>query len=142
MHTHGHVGNRRIAVTQSYAKTFLMTKPDVPMLGKHLKLHRMLLRLIITGGYVSNASFHRSDDGGQRLCPQCHVISSLHHEFWECPHIPNAATRPAIPECILQQRLGWPSHDKNSEAILAWQVSVRKHQLNLRYKPPVQNAPM
>ena len=31
---------------------------------------------IITGGYVSNASFHRSDDG-QRLCPQCHVISSL-----------------------------------------------------------------
>ena len=98
---------------------------------------------IITGGYVSNASFHRSDDDGQRLCPQCHVISSLyHHEFWECPHIPNAATRLAIPECILQQRLGWPSHDKNSEAILAWQVSVRKHQLNLRYKPPVQNAPM
>ena len=44
MHTRGHVGNRRIAVTQSYAKTFLMTKPDVPMLGKHLKLHRMLLR--------------------------------------------------------------------------------------------------
>ena len=97
---------------------------------------------IITGGYVSNASFHRSDGDGQRLCPQCHVISSLHHEFWERPHIPNAATRPAIPECILQQRLGWPSHDKNSEAILAWQVSVRKDQLNLRYKPPVQNAPM
>ena len=44
MHTRAHVGNRRIAVTQSYAKTFLMTKPDVPMPGKHLKLHRMLLR--------------------------------------------------------------------------------------------------
>ena len=44
MHTRGHVGNRRIAVTQSYAKTLLMTKPDVPMLAKHLKLHRMLLR--------------------------------------------------------------------------------------------------
>ena len=44
MHTRAHVGNRRIAVTQSYAKTLLMTKPDVPMLAKHLKLHRMLLR--------------------------------------------------------------------------------------------------
>ena len=87
---------------------------------------------IITGGSVSNASFHRSDDDGQRRCPHCHVISSLHHEFWECPRVPNAATRPAIPECILQQRLGWPSHDKKSETILAWQVSVRKHQLNSR----------
>ena len=43
MHTRGHVGNRRIAVTQSYAKKFLLTKSDVPMLGKNLKLHRMLL---------------------------------------------------------------------------------------------------
>ena len=97
---------------------------------------------ILTGGYVSKASFHRSDDDVQRLCPQCNVISFIHHEFWECPHISNAANRPAIPECIFQQRLGWPSHDIDSEAILAWQVSVRKHQLNLRYKPPVQNAPV
>ena len=95
---------------------------------------------ILTGGYVSRASYARGT-GYSDLCPSYQVVSSCDQEFWTCPSVPNPEQRPPKPECPLQARLGWPTtENKNGEAILAWQCQVRKFQLSHRYKPPTPGS--
>ena len=104
--------------------------------ARRLSEHSSHSFAILTGGYVSRASYARGS-GHSELCPHCQVVSSCDHEFWVCPHVPNLEQRPTKPTCPLQARLGWPCvSNNNSEAILAWQCQVRKFQLNHRYKPP------
>ena len=91
---------------------------------------------ILTGGYVSRASYARGSVCSE-LCSHCQVVSSCDHGFWTCPNVPNLKQRPDKPSCPLQARLGWPSTETNNgDAVFAWRCQVRKFQLNQHYKPP------
>ena len=92
---------------------------------------------ILSGGYVSNASYHANQDESAKLCRSgVNLPFTLVHEFWERPHMPNVQHRPPLPVCPAQAHVSWPVGNLNDEAVLARQVSVRRHMLSQRYKPP------
>ena len=89
---------------------------------------------IMSGGYVSQASL-QNRTGLPITCP-CGQISTMEHEIWECPYVPEILNRPRTPSNPIQMRLGWPIGNTNDEAVLAWMIACRKRSLALRYKPP------
>ena len=89
---------------------------------------------IMSGGYVSQASL-QNRTGLPITCP-CGQISTMEHEIWECPYVPEILNRPRTPSNPIQIRLGWPIGNTNDEAVLAWMIACRKRSLALRYKPP------
>ena len=113
---------------------------EVPYLEKSCQAARKLSSdnarafAIMTGGCVSQACL-QNRTGLPIACP-CGQISTMEHEIWECPYVPDILNRPRTPSNPIQMRLGWPVGSTDDEGILAWMIACRKRSLALRYKPP------
>ena len=87
---------------------------------------------VLTGAFVSplHLAKAKESDGevGDSRCPYCsRELCHFDHVVWECDRCPHS--RPAVPECPVQKRLGW-----DNKPALDLIVAVRKDMLDARYR--------